>query len=617
MIEPVNRPAPPGRPSEAEVHCRLGIQLKKTGKLKEAMDHFQRALARDPGSLDACIQMGDLLFEIGRSGDALGMYGRAAQINPRNAIAWRALAKTYCRLGRFDEAESSCRQALALDPSAHDTYVVLANALQRRHRFDGARASLQSALRLKPDLAEAHFALGNLYRMMGDADLARSSYQQVLKFDSHHMSARLELAALHREANQDEAVDAELEWLIRDSRNRAMVYALFGDCLRDRGLLSAAEASYRRAIALAPDRAEPRSALGAVLHLQCRLREALESYDQALRLRADNPEAHFGRATSLLLAGDLEAGWREYEWLWRCGGNQRPFVQQPEWDGGDLSGKTILVQDDQGIGDQIMFASCLPDLLVKADRVVVQVDRRFQRLFERSFPPCIVNPAMRQGQDANVRADVHIWMSGLPRIFRPSLGHFPAHTGYLVPDAVAVRKWRARYAELGGGFTVGISWRGGAVGLAQSQRSIPLTRWAPILGVPGVRFVNLQYGECGEELAEAGRRCGVRIHDWEDADPLMDLDDFCAQIKALDLVISIDNSTVHMAGATGTPVWTLLPFAPDWRWLLEREDSPWYPAMRLFRQPVLGDWGSVMGRVAGKLARLVGPPSRPGNGPAF
>jgi hypothetical protein len=262
----------------------------------------------------------------------------------------------------------------------------------------------------------------------------------------------------------------------------------------------------------------------------------------------------------------------------------------------------LLVYSEQGVGDEIFFASCMGDVLTKARNCLVECDPRLVALYSRSFPNAEVIASTRNTEhDSNVHLpsfDLQIPIGSLPRHFRRSLDSIPQRRRYLVPNPTLQEKWTERFAELGDGLKVGISWRGGKQEISRRRRSTRLDQWEAVLSRPGVSFVNLQYGDCVEELEELYRTSGVQIHDWNDADPLVDLDGFAAQISALDLVISIDNATVHMAGALGVDVWTLLPFSPDWRWLLNRDDSPWYPSIRLFRQSRIGEWDDVFNAAA-------------------
>jgi hypothetical protein len=310
-------------------------------------------------------------------------------------------------------------------------------------------------------------------------------------------------------------------------------------------------------------------------------------------------------AHALLLSGKFREGWKEYEWRWKVKGMLfcRDF-SQPVWNGSSLQGKTLFVYDEQGVGDEIMFASCLPEVIAQSNLCVVETDKRLVPLFSRSFPNALVIDLLARNKaypSELPQADMKTAIGSLPQFLRPDFLSFSKQQTYLIPDTPQVNIWHKRFEVLGEGPKIGISWRGGKSADIRRIRSTVLEQWDKLFSIHDVHFINLQYGDCTQELREAREAFEVIIHDWEDVDPLKDLDWFAAQISALDLVISVDNATVHMAGALGVKVWTLLPFVPDWRWVLNREDSPWYPTMRLFRQPSPGDWESVMVKVANEL----------------
>ena len=257
---------------------------------------------------------------------------------------------------------------------------------------------------------------------------------------------------------------------------------------------------------------------------------------------------------------------------------------------------------EQGIGDQVMFASCLPDLLsrVGAESGFVECDPRLVPLFARSFPQiaAIARPADPAVLPPVAPCDTAEYLGTLPKYLRRRIDEFPQAAGYLRPNPELVAKWRASLARFGGALKVGISWHGGKDAETRRRRSIPLDLWAPLFQVPGVQFVNVQYGWAAAEAIGVQDRFGIRLDNGSDCNALRDLDDFAAKMAALDLVISVDNSTAHLAAAIGRPVWTLLPFAADWRWMLDRETTPWYPTMRLLRCRSADNWTELVQRTA-------------------
>ena len=279
------------------------------------------------------------------------------------------------------------------------------------------------------------------------------------------------------------------------------------------------------------------------------------------------------------------------------------------WNGESLIGKTIVVTAEQGVGDEIMFASCIPELIKKNPKqIVLECDSRLVPLLARSFTQVRVLKRKKRSKtdwlDEIGVVDFHISIGSLPRFFRQEFDDFPCRRAFIFSNNSLKAKWKERYQDLGKGIKIGISWTGGSKNSIKKSRSTTLKQWLPLFKM-NAYFINLQYGEHSEELRQLEESTGIHIYDWEDADPLTDLDNQAAQISELDLVISFPNATVHLAGALGTPTWVLLPFTPDFRWVLNREDSPWYPSVKLFRQHQYDDWTKVFSQVKNKLDVLI------------
>jgi len=390
--------------------------------------------------------------------------------------------------------------------------------------------------------------------------------------------------------------------------------------LRDDRFAEAAEL-YRRSIAASPQMAIAHTYLGVASHYLLRFDDARTSFEKALDIDSELVDAQMGLCMLLLHTGEFERGWEKYEWRWQCDGFEaRPTVVDAvakAWDGSPLEDKTILVYPEQGVGDDVMFASCLPELTLAAKRCIVLTRPRLVPLFARSFPSAEIHPSDTL-HDANRSAalgpvDFQVAAGSLPRFLRPGKESFPDRRAFLIPDPTKLRQWKERLAELGPEPKIGVSWRGGALPQEVRRRSIPLDHWQPILTTPGLQFVNLQYGQCLDELKRVHQQLGVSIRHWEEVDALDDMETFAAQVAALDLVISIDNSTVHLAGALGVDVWMLSPpfSASGWRWLVGRENSLWYPSLRIFRQQQMGDWNTVLKRVTNELRAVAGLPTVP------
>jgi Tfp pilus assembly protein PilF len=461
-------------------------------------------------------------------------------------------------------------------------------------------------LKDRPDNIFAYYELGNVFQDKGQLDEAILCYRKAIETNPHFTEPYNNLGNVYRKKGRLDEAETYYRIAVKAMPDFFGSYYNLGETLREKGLLDEAIECYRKALTLNPGHVATMNNLGTALREKGEIESAIACYRQAILLNPHVPESHSNLAHALLLLGHLEEGWREYDWRLKMNDYLVPGCPDPPADELSLKGKKVFVCAEQGIGDEIMSASCVRNLIDRSESCTIECDRRLLRLFSRSFPEAaFTERAKEEGAHsvADVRADVRMPAWSIPRFLRPKLSSFPGYKAYLVPDEQEVRDWRKRLDKLGEGLKVGLSWRGGPTPEIIRLRSIALTRLSEIFSMPGVHFVNLQYGNCSAELKEAQEKMGVTIHTWDDADPLKDLDGFAAQIAALDLIISVDNSTVHMAGALGVPVWVLLSFVPNWRWMLGRKDSPWYPSARLFRQRAPGDWTPVITEVSHELRK--------------
>lgn len=337
------------------------------------------------------------------------------------------------------------------------------------------------------------------------------------------------------------------------------------------------------------------------------IEDALADYDRALALRPDFPLATFHLAMARLLAGDFERGWEGYE-LRRLSAEYATAAKgMPRWDGSALTGRTILVAREQGLGDEIMFASLLPQLVGQAARCIVECDPRLQPTFQRSFPGAVVFGTTPDGglpQSITPGSiDIAIEAGSLARMLRRRSVDFPRHQGYLRADPHHVRQWRERLDQLGSGLKIGLSWRGGVRRTRRELRSLSLGQLLPLLRTPGAQFVSLQYtGDAASEVDMLRRSHSIGIEHWPKA--IDDYDQTAALVCALDLVVSVCTAVVHLGGALGRPVWVMAPVSPEWRYGISGPTMPWYPSVRLFRQGDYDEWGPVIDEVVRELAAL-------------
>ncbi len=477
--------------------------------------------------------------------------------------AWFLLGLIDGRLGKYQDSGSCFQRILELNPGSAEAYYNLGKIFLLEGQYDKASENFKKTIQLKPGCAEAYNNLGTVLYHQLQLDNAVDIYKQALHFKPDYNNPHLHLDSYLKK-----------QPCSTDNTYLATVY----------------------------------NNLGKVQKRLGNNEGALKYCNKAIELKPDFSAAYYNRATILLLQGDLERGLKEHDYY----GYQlklRRIYNLPYrcWEGSMLSGKTILVMSEQGIGDEIMFVSCLPDLLAQQCNCLLECDSRLQPLFNRSFPAatvierCDTEDNFSHWQSQLPAIDFYTTTGSIPKHYRIDINNFPKRKSYLIADQGKTRRWRDRYNDLGTGLKVGVSWRGGSNPYTKLVRSIALDQWENILAVENVHFINLQYGDCQKEIGKILSKTRLTLYDWPETNPLKDLDDFAAQIMALDLVISVDNSTVHIAGALGIPVWTLLPHVSNWRWMLEREDSPWYPSMKLFRQKNPGNWKGVLKQVENEL----------------
>ncbi|MBE0616158.1 MAG: glycosyltransferase family protein [Burkholderiales bacterium] len=497
-------------------------------------------------------------------------------------------------------SELAARDAeVARWPHSADAHFNRGNALRRLGHHSEALASYDTALRLAPRDEQALNNRGVVLRELGRTTEALASFEQALACRPDYPAALnnrgLALQALGR--NEDAlAAFAHALTLQTDYTealgNRA---ALLADLDRPEEAL----ACYERALALRPDDIVNLVNRGNVLQALKRHAEALQSYGRALALDPDDAQAHWNEALTRLALGDYRRGWAKYEWRWRnpALGMDARLSDRPQWTGEpDIEGKTVLLHAEQGYGDALQFIRYAPRVAALGARVIVACAPQLRALFEgvegvvQAFAPEV---------DPVPAFDLHIPLMSLPLAFGTMPETIPGSAPYLPPDAAGTQAWQARLAPYQGR-RIGLAWSGNPKFGRARTKACPVALMARLAAVPGCVFVSLQKGDAAAEGIQL-RDAGANVLDY--TDELADFKATAALVGALDLVISVDTAVAHLAGALGKPVWILLPYAADWRWLVDRDDSPWYPSARLFRQPQRGAWNAVIAKAEAELAR--------------
>lgn len=581
-------------PTAASAQYNLGSVLKDQGRLEEALAAFQTVLALDPRHANAARQEAALLQALERPAEAVAAaYDRAIALNPDNprlhfqrgrirhqrgarpaaiedftrALALKPdylpamvnLGAALQEEGRHVEAEATHRRALAQDPTALEPIRNLASLLQKIGKRTEALELRQRETRIAPDEAEGHNALGNLLNELDRFEEACRAFERALQLKPDSAAALSNLA-----------------------------YALSG--LEQFEL---ARQTAERAIACDPSHANAYSALGHIYHAQGDNHRAIEAWRRGLEAAPDDAGIHANLALGLLKRGDYEAGWREYGWRIRTEtlASLAPELHAPRWQGEPLAGKTLLMLREQGMGDIIQFARYAAVAADQGARVLVDCPQSLQRLFATLHGADRVVDAKQPGEPV----DFEIRLMDMPQYCETRPDTVPAAIPYLAAEPEARRRWQVRLTALPRPW-IGLVWQGNRHYRDDRHRSLPLATLAPLLDHPA-SFISLQKGYGSEQIA-AGGFVG-RLVDW--TSDLGDFADTAALLDNLDLVVTIDSAVGHLGGALGKQVWVMLSHVTDFRWFLDRTDSPWYPHHRLFRQPKRRDWGSVVDAIAAEL----------------
>jgi tetratricopeptide (TPR) repeat protein len=515
--------------------------------------------------------------------------------------AEKLLAPVTAALAADNQAEAlRLLQALTWDyPRLAEGHRMLGELLARRGEIDEARDSLTLALHFAPESARAHYALGALELSQHRIPAAVSALTQAIEHGGPDATMYNTLGAAHAEAGAHlkavecfrKAIEARPDFAEAHSN---LGYVLFRELEeQDEG-----PAAIERAIELGAQGDAVWVNMAMVWQRRGDSDRALAVYEDLLARDPGMAQARLNRGLIRLARGDFAAAWEDYEARRALPTSPPAPAGAAEWDGSDLAGRSLLVYPEQGLGDEIMFASCVPDVLRMGARCTLRCHAKLETLFSRSFPAAHVSRADGPVQSA-ADCDRVISIASLPRFLRRSREAFPAHGGYLKPDPARVEYWKTRIKALPGRLKVGISWRGGLPSTRRSLRSIPLSEWTEVLQTPAVDFISLQYTDSTREIEDVARESGVTVHEWKAA--LDDYDETAALVRALDVVVSVQTSIVHLAGALGTATWALIPEVPEWRYGEQGSSMPWYPSVELWRKQRGEDWRNVLARVARRL----------------
>jgi len=586
--------------SNAFAYSNLGSAYQKLGRYPEAIARFERALVLQPDFVEALSNLGNTLRDAGRREDALASYNRALALKPDRPDVLANRGNVLRELRRFDEALGDFDRGLALDPQSAVLLFNRANVRFDLGRFDDALADYDAALAIAPDYCLAISHRGSALRALKRYDEALAAIDQALLLQP----------------------------------DSAEILTNRGDTLGELGRYAQALSDYDRALALKQAYPEAWCNRGNVLRALRRYDEALASYTAALDIDPEHAVAHMNEGLCRLLVGDMAVGWEKYEWRFKTpdmlphvrsfeqslGGrtgessgkseesseasSSQPWTQpqpqpqpqpqsKPLWHGQvPLSGKRILLYAEQGFGDTIQFCRYAQLVAQRGAHVILEVQPALKSLLVQSADIAGIAQVFAQGE-ALPEFDYQCPLLSLPWACATTLDNIPAPASYLHGEDARIQGWEARLGTMPAQTRVGLAWSGNPEHSNDRNRSLPLAALGPLLNIP-MQYVSVQK-ILRDEAVQAPWLAQHGVAHF--GDQLQNFADTAALLSCMDLVITVDTAVAHLAGALGKPVWVLLPYGPDWRWLTERDDSPWYPSMRLFRQTAIGDWDGVIERV--------------------
>jgi tetratricopeptide (TPR) repeat protein len=576
----------------------LGAAFRQTGRNNEAIAPMQRAIALSPLDTESQKNLANTLQNMGRAAEAASCYRHVISINPKDAEAYCNLGVTLRQLGQLGEAETSYRQAIQLKPDFAEAYNNLGNTLKDQDRWTDAEACYRQALKLKPDYAAAYNNLGTILKEYGQIEEAVDCFNLALKINDRYAEAYSNLGDTLRELGRFEDALANCRMALDLNPDYAEAHSNLSGVLKELGQLDASLQHAKRAIEINPNLAVTHNNLGNVLQNLGNPLEAINCYRHSLELKPNYTLARYNLGYSQLSCGQMKAGWENHEFRTIAGKDRYAYI--PAWSGEELSGKSILIWGEQGIGDEIMFASMYGEIIAKAGQCIIECAPKLVPLFTRSFPGAqVIGKSILNQLNTLTHIDFQCAAGSLARWLRPTLASFPLINNWLKPDPLRISYWKNQLNQLGSGPKVGFCWRSSLTKGERSLHYTQLAQWGKVLATPGIHFINLQYDQCSTELNQAQQQFGVPLHVFTEIDMYHDLDETAALISALDLVISAPTSVYTIAAGLGVDTWVMTSGTP---WFTHGTDNcPWYPTLRLFTRQWDQNWEAILIKISEQL----------------
>ena len=594
-------------PKNAESMHLLGLVAAQSGNYEIAVNWISKAIAISPANSKYHNNLGTAWVDLKQFGKAIESYDSAIQYKEDYADAYFNKGLALIQLKDWGSATLTLKQALIHQPGFFEGIYLLGNTLQELGRFEEAISTYKTAITLNANYAPLFYNLGNAFKAKKQFETAIENYDKSLVINPGFIDAYVNKGVALKELRHFESAIQSQDKALAIDKECAQAYSNRGNVLKELNRLEEAVADYERAISFKADYAEAYCNLAVTLDRLMLTEEAIANYEKAISFKADYVQAHWNKAIALLLLGIFQQGWKSYEWRWlteNTAKSKKDF-SKPIWLGdNDITNKTILIHAEQGLGDTLQFIRYVPMVAALGATVMVEVQAPLLSLFENMQG---ISVLLKKG-DPLPPFDMHCPMMSLPLAFKTALDNIPACPQFVIPEA-KIQFWSDKLG-LKTKLRVGLVWNGGfrpdqpEIWDVNERRNLPLQHLKALVGID-VEFISLQKGEPAESefrQSVAVGWDGPLIHDH--VHELKDFSDTAALVMNLDLVIAVDTSTAHLAASLGKPVWLLNRYDTCWRWLLEREDSPWYPSVKIYRQASWGDWDGVMQRVRTDLMEL-------------
>jgi tetratricopeptide (TPR) repeat protein len=615
-------------PGYALAYYNMGNTLKEQNKLDEATTAYQRAIDLNPAYAEAHNNIGNALREQKKFSSAVKHYQRAIQIKSDYTEVHYNMGIAHQVQGKLDEAIESYRHALQINPAHTESLKNMGNSWKAKGKLNEAIATYERALQLTPNDAEIYHNMGNTLVEQGKHHEAVSAYQRAIHIEPDHVGAYNGMGvALHKQSQIDEAL-AAYQCAIQINPDHAEVFNNMGNALKDQGNLDAAVAAYQRSIGIQPDYPSAHSNMGVTLHElgkfneaiaaytraiqsniyyaeaynnmgitlqdQGMLDEAIAAYTRALAIKPDQADIYYGLGQTHLMKFNFAAGFELCEWRWKTSQNigEALVSSKPKWHG--QKGKVLFLWSEQGIGDEIMFSSVIPDLSICCSTLIVRCDERLIPIFKRSFSQNVyfvskseLVPESDYDFQIAIGSALGYLRTGLESFKNSSMPYLKCHMRK--SDSL-----RNSILNLGFNRIIGISWSTKSSKRSAQYRNVSLEQLAISAFQTDTALINLQYGDVSQQISQLQENLGISVIQISEIDNRNDIDGLGALIAACDQVVSVDNATVHLAGALGVDTKVLLPFNPDWRWGIKKSTSYWYNSLKLFHQNLPGEWDDVL-----------------------